>query len=124
MTLGRVSPDTHWVAYSSDECGQCEAYLTTFPEGKGKWRVSLNGALDLAWSENGKELFYKSSTDDFFDCPITTKGSEAVVGKPQDLFHASTPGIGVSLDGSLDGKRLLVNHADARYARSGHPRDA
>jgi eukaryotic-like serine/threonine-protein kinase len=113
ITQYRVSPDAHWVAYSSDESGQWEAYLTTFPEGKGKWRVSPNGALDLAWSGNGKELFYKNSTDDFFGCPITTKGSEVVVGKPHHLFHASTPGIGVSFDVSLDGKRLLVNHADA-----------
>ena len=48
-----------------------------------------------------------------FRSPITAKGSEVVVGKPQRLFHASTPAIGVSFDVSLDGKRLLVNHADA-----------
>src|SRR5581483_8595106 len=80
ITQYRVSPDSHWVAYSSDESGQWEAYLTTFPAGKGKWRVSPNGALDLAWSGNGKELFYKNSTDDFFRCPITTTGSEVLVG--------------------------------------------
>ena len=109
----RVSPDGHWVAYTSDESGQWEVYLTTFPEGKGKWRVSPNNGIDLAWNGNGKELFYKDSTDDFFTCPITTKGSEVIVGKPKHLFHASTPGIGISFDVSFDGKHLLVNHADA-----------
>jgi eukaryotic-like serine/threonine-protein kinase len=108
----RVSPDGRWVAYSSDESGQREVYLTTFPEGTGKWRVSANGGSFPAWSGNGKELFYGDLTSDFFVCPITAKGSEVAVGTPQRLFHTGTPGIGVSFDVSLDGKRLLVNHAD------------
>jgi Tol biopolymer transport system component len=113
ITQYRVSPDGHWVAYISDESGQWEIYLTSFPEGKGKWRVTPNGGIDAAWSGSGKELFYKDAIDDFYVCPITAKRSEVVVGKSQRLFHASTPGIGVSFDVSLDGKRLLVNHADA-----------
>ena len=111
ITQYRVSPDGHWVAYTSDESGQWEVYLTTFPEGKGKWKVSANGGIFSAWSAN--ELFYRNSTDDFFACTISVNGSEVVVGKPQHLFHAGTPGIGVPFDVSLDGKRLLVNHADA-----------
>jgi Tol biopolymer transport system component len=112
ITGYRVSPDGRWVAYTSDESGQWEVYLTTFPEGKGKWRVSGNGGTHAAWSGNGKELFYKDQTDDFFVCLISAKGAEVEIGKPQHLFHASTPGIGLSFDVSLEGKRLLVNHAD------------
>jgi eukaryotic-like serine/threonine-protein kinase len=108
----RISPDGHWVTYVSDETGQSEVYITSFPEAKGKWRVSSSGGSYPAWSGNGKEVFYKDLTDDFYACPITTKASEVAVGKPQHLFHASTPGIGVSFDVSSDGKRLLVNHAD------------
>jgi len=108
----RVSPDGHWVAYTSDESGPQEVYVTTFPEGKGKWKVSENGGSYPAWSGTGKELFYQDIVNDFFVCPITAKGSEIVVGRPQHLFHASTPGIGVAFDVSLDGKHLLVNHAD------------
>lgn len=40
------------------------------------------------------------------------RGQDAVVGKPQHLFQATTPGIGIPFDVSLDGRRLLVNHAD------------
>ena len=112
LVLYRVSPDGHWVAYTSDESGPWDVYLTTFPEGKGKWKVSVNGGSNPAWSGTGKELFYQDIVNDFFVCPITAKGSEVEVGKPQQLFHASTPGIGVPFDVSLDGKRLLVNHAD------------
>lgn len=108
----RVSRDGRWVAYSSDESGQREVYLTTFPEGRGKWRVSARGGSFPAWSGNGKELFYGDLASDFFVCPITVKGSEVEVGTPQRLFHTGTPGIGVSFDVSADGKRLLMNHAD------------
>ena len=108
----RISPDSHWVAYVSDESGQDEIYLTTFPEGKGKWRVSSNGGYYPAWSGNGKELFYSGLTDDFFACPVTPKGSEIEVGTPQHLFHTPLPAIGILFDVSSDGKRLLVNRAE------------
>jgi serine/threonine protein kinase len=112
LTFYRISPDGHWVAYESDESGQMEIYLTTFPEGKGKWRVSSNGGAYPVWNGNGKELFYKNLTDDFFVCTVEPKEAEIEVGTPQHLFHAASPGIGVSFDVSSDGKRLLVNHSE------------
>ena len=108
----QISPDSHWVAYVSDESGQDEIYLTTFPEGKGKWRVSSDGGYYPAWSGNGKELFYSGLTDDFFACPVTPKESEIEVGTPQHLFHTPLPAIGILFDVSSDGKRLLVNRAE------------
>jgi serine/threonine protein kinase len=106
----RISPDSRWVAYTSDESGRDEIYLTTFPEGKGKWRVSSNGGYYAAWSGNSKELFYTALTDDFLACAVTPKGSEMEVGTPQHLFHTPLAAIGVLFDVSSDGKRLLVNH--------------
>ena len=105
----RVSPDSHWVAYASDESGQSEIYITSFPEGKGKWKVSAGSGAYPAWSANGKELFYESITQDFYACPIALKGSGIEVGAPQHLFNTQTPGIGAGFDASSDGKRLLVN---------------
>ncbi len=108
----RISPDSHWVAYTSDESGQDEVYLTTFPEGTGKWRVSSNGGYYTAWSGNGKELFYTDLTDDFLACPVTPNGSEIEVGTAQHLFHTPLAAFGVLFDVSSDGKRLLVNHTE------------
>ncbi len=105
----RVSPDSRWVAYSSDESGQSEVYITSFPEGKGKWKVSAGSGAFPAWSANGKELFYEAITQDFFTCTVTVKGSEVEVGAPQRLFNSPTPGIGAGFDVASDGKRLLVN---------------
>jgi serine/threonine protein kinase len=108
----RVSPDSRWVAYVSDESGEPEIYITSFPEGKGKWKVSSNGGAYPAWRADGKELFYQNVTNDFFSCPVAVKGSEVEVGTPQRLFNTTSPGIGISFDASADGKRLLINHAE------------
>jgi eukaryotic-like serine/threonine-protein kinase len=108
----RISPDGHWVAYASDESGRLEIYVTSFPEGKGKWRVSANSGTYPAWSANGKELFYEDIRNDYWACPITVKGAEIEVGTPEHLFHTSTPGLGISFDVAADGKRLLVNHSE------------
>ena len=112
LTSYRISPDSHWVAYASDESGQQEIYITSFPEGKGKWRVSANSGAYPAWSGDGKELFFKNLTDDILVCTVTPKGSEVEVGTPQKLFHAASPGIGVAFDVTSDGKRVLVNHSE------------
>jgi Tol biopolymer transport system component len=100
------------VAYVSDESGLQEIYITSFPEGKGKWKVSSNGGAYPAWRGDGKELFYQNITNDYFACPVAVKGSEVEVGTPQRLFNTTSPGIGISFDVSSDGKRLLINHAE------------
>jgi serine/threonine protein kinase len=112
LSYYRISPDGHWVAYISDESGQQELYITSFPDGKGKWKVSSNGGYYPAWRGDGKELFYAGFTDDFFACLVTPKGSEIEVGTPQRLFHAASPGVGVVFDAASDGKHLLVNHSE------------
>ena len=94
----RVSPDSRWVAYSSDESGQTEIYLTSFPEGKGKWKVSAGSGAFPAWSANAREVFYESISQDFYACTVTVKGAEIEVGAPQHLFNSQTPGIGVGFD--------------------------
>jgi hypothetical protein len=108
----RISPDSRWVAYVSDESGQDEIYLTSFPEGKGKWRVSMNGGFYSAWRADSKELIYTGVTDDFYSCSVTAKGAELEVGTSEHLFHTTLPAIGVLFDASSDGKRLLVNHSE------------
>ena len=112
----RVSPDGHWVAYVSDEAGQNEVYVTTFPEAKGKWKVSANGGAYPAWRANGREVFFNDLTDNINACDLTPKGTQMEVGTPKRLFHASMPGIGTSYDVTPDGQRFLVNLAEGEGA--------
>ncbi len=108
----RISPDSKWVAFSSDESGQTTLYIARFPEGTGKWRVSVDSGSYPAWSRDGKNLFYKDFNDDFWVASVKANGDEMEVGTPRRLFHAGQPGLGVPLDVSPDGQRLLVNLAE------------
>ena len=105
----RISPDGHWVAYSSDESGQRETYIAPFPRGEGKWQVSTGGGFFPAWRGDSKELYYYNIADQMMACPIKEKGKVLEIGTPQPLFRANPTALGVFFDVSADGKRFLVN---------------
>ncbi len=55
-----ISPDGRYLAYGSNESGQDEVYVRTFPDlSGGKWLVSSNGGREPVWAADGSELFYK-----------------------------------------------------------------
>ncbi|MEE8218198.1 MAG: protein kinase, partial [Vicinamibacteria bacterium] len=54
-----VSPDGRWVAYVSEESGQDEVYVTSYPEPGRRVQVSNLGGREPAWSPRGGELFWR-----------------------------------------------------------------
>jgi Tol biopolymer transport system component len=56
----RFSPDCKWVAYTSNETGQNEVYVTQFPGSGRRYQVSKQGGQAAHWRGDGKELFYFS----------------------------------------------------------------
>jgi len=56
-----LSPDGSWLAYVSNESGRNEVYVRTFPEtADGKWQVSTDGAVEPAWRDDGRALYFRS----------------------------------------------------------------
>lgn len=53
-----VSPDGHWLAYSSNESGEFELYVSTFPKFSSKWQVSTKGGAWAKWTPDGKRLYF------------------------------------------------------------------
>jgi Tol biopolymer transport system component len=53
---GWISPDGHWIAYTSDETGRKEAYVMPFPGGGNSYQVTTTGAATCAWRQDGREL--------------------------------------------------------------------
>ena len=51
------SPDGRWVAYSSNESGQYEVWIRSFPDGDQVQQISTEGESDPLWGASG-ELFY------------------------------------------------------------------
>jgi len=119
-TNGQISPDGKWVAYASDESGNWEVYVTSFPGAAGKWQVSRGGGTEPRWRGDGKEIFYMSPSGVLMAVPV---GSDQgfTTGAPAPLFqiHGRAPISSTdafTYDVTKDGKRFLVN----RYVSPEH----
>jgi roadblock/LC7 domain-containing protein len=112
-TNGQISPDGKWVAYASDESGNWEIYVTSFPGAAGKWQVSRGGGREPRWRGDGKEIFYIAPNGILTAVPVNGEGIFAT-GTPTPLFQiqgrapiSSTDVF--TYDVAKDGKRFLVN---------------
>jgi len=119
-TNGQISPDGKWVAYASNELGDWEIYVTTFPNAAGKWQVSGGGGTEPRWRGDGKEIFYIDPKGTLTAVEVTTDQGFSS-GSPTPLFqlHARAPFASndlYSYDAAPDGKRFLVN----RYLKPEH----
>ena len=113
LRLGRFSPDGRWVAYSSNETGRWEVYVTSFPEARGQWQVSNGGGDQPKWRNDGRELFYLGLDGKIMGVPVTT-GTNFDPGSATALFQAN-PRVMVAIaeqvtyDVSENGQKFLVN---------------
>ena len=110
----RFSPDVRWMAFVSNESGRDEVYVSSFPSGGNKVRVSTNGGVQPRWRRDGKELFYLSPDRKMMAVPVQL-GSTIEVGAPQALFGISIaprgsgqPWAFYQYDATADGQRFLV----------------
>jgi eukaryotic-like serine/threonine-protein kinase len=107
----RISPDGHWLAYTSEESGRPEIYLRPFPAGTSSTAVSIGGGSEPSWRRDGRELFYRAPNGAVMSVPITL-GAKVNAGKPSELFRARVPGNrsrhGISYATTADGQRFLV----------------
>jgi Tol biopolymer transport system component len=117
---GQMSPDGHWMAYTSDESGQQrEVYVRPFPASDGSWRISTAGGQQARWRADGKELFFVAADGKMMSVAVkTVSGPKAgfEAGIPTPLFEAHmAPDIratvGYNYDLTGDGKRFLVNRS-------------
>ncbi len=110
---GRFSPNGKWVAYSSNESGRWEVYVTSFPGAQGKWQVSNAGGVEPKWRGDGKELFYLSPESKMMAVAVKTDsnfdpGTPAVLfqANPREMLATSEQ---FSYEVSHDGQKFLIN---------------
>ena len=113
LNNAQFSPDGKWVAYSSNESGRWEVYVTSFPDARGKWQVSTNGGEQPRWRGDGKEIYFLSPDAKMMAASVDTK-TEFESGTPTVLFQtdprervATTEVIVYGV--SRDGQRFLIN---------------
>ncbi|MGC1105642.1 MAG: protein kinase [Candidatus Acidiferrales bacterium] len=112
---GQISPDGKWVAYASNESGDWEIYVTSFPGAAGKWQVSRGGGTEPRWRGDGKEIFYIGPKATMTAVPVSTVGGTFSSGNPASLFQTQlrAPVSSTDLfryDVSKDGQRFLIDH--------------
>jgi Tol biopolymer transport system component len=100
----RCSPDGRWLAYSSDESGRAEVYVTSFPTPGGKWPISTNGGTQPLWRRDGTELFY-IAPDRTITAVRINGGSTFEAGTVTPLFKIR----GNSYAATADGRRFVTN---------------
>jgi Tol biopolymer transport system component len=107
----RLSPDGNYLAYVSDESGQNEIYVRTFPQATGKWQISNAGGEEPMWRGDGKELFYFGG-ERVMVAAVSATPSGFEAGTPKALFACPQPCQSVGRNRYIvtpDGKRFLFN---------------
>ena len=108
---GRLSPDDRWLAFFANVAGRQELFVTAFPRGGARWRISSDGAREAVWSRDGKELFFRSGAQVLV--AAVKPGPTFAWASPRLLFEGNYvqggggPG-NVFYDVSLDAKRFLM----------------
>jgi Tol biopolymer transport system component len=101
------------VAYSTNETGNWEVYVTPFPSANGKWQVSRGGGSEPRWRRDGKELFYLSADGKMMAVALKTIGN--FEARPPVALFQTHPRRQISFmdvfsyDVTPDGRRFLVN---------------
>jgi Tol biopolymer transport system component/tRNA A-37 threonylcarbamoyl transferase component Bud32 len=109
-TAGQLSPDGTFLAYISNESGQYEVYLRSFPDGRQKQQVSINGGTQPRWRGDGKELFYVEVST-LMAVPVAAETGR-VLASPQPLFSSeglrSLSASRTGYDVTRDGERFVL----------------
>jgi len=107
-----VSPDGHWVAYSSNLSGRYEIYVESFPRPGRRVQVSTEGGTQPRWRRDQRELYFLSA-DSRLIAVAANLGAEAKLGATSPLFTLAMPvdAIGwgaLQYDVSADGRFLAA----------------
>ena len=102
------SPDGSWLAYTSNESGRHEVYVTAFPGPGGKSQISTNGGNQPRWARDGHELYYIERTS-MMAVGIETR-PVFTPGRPREIFDRYWPleGAVANYDVAPDGRFLII----------------
>jgi eukaryotic-like serine/threonine-protein kinase len=105
----RFSPDGKWVAAMTDESGQMEVYVRSFPEPSSRVQVSVDGGTQPTWSRDGRSLYYRAGGG-LLAARIELSPSFRVLGRDTVSTVVAAPflGFGSDYDMQGDGRRMVT----------------
>ncbi|MCH8807756.1 MAG: PD40 domain-containing protein [Planctomycetes bacterium] len=87
-----LSPDGEFLAYTSDESGRQEVYVTRFPSGEGKWQISTGSGSLPVWSGDGKRLYFAGEAANVLEVEFSREG-RIMIGQPRTVMDGPALGI-------------------------------
>ena len=105
-----LSPDGHWMAYTSDESGRQEVYVRAFPGMGGRRQVSLEGGVEPVWSPLGDEILYRDGPE-LISASVRASATAFDVVARRTLFtnpNYLVGGYEPNFDISPDGQQLVL----------------
>ena len=109
---GSLSPDGHWMAYTSNESGRSEIYVEHVPGPGGLLQISTDGGDQPRWVRNGHEIVYRNGTK-VMSIPVQLR-PQFQPGKPVELFDRKfDPGAAVAgYDVTPDGQTFVMTRSE------------
>ena len=107
------SPDGKWIAYDSDDSGNSEIYVQTFPATGAKWQISTSGGVYPRWRRDGEELFYLAPDTKLMAVEVkavSAQGRPALeAGATKALFQTYLSGPYTGYAVATNGQRFLMS---------------
>lgn len=102
-----ISLDGRWIAYTSNEAGQYEVYVTEAGRPGARRKVSLAGGEEPLWSRRGDELIYRWGYD-VFAVPVPSAGEQSFGQATRIVRGPFVNSFERSHDIAPDGRRHLL----------------
>jgi Tol biopolymer transport system component len=112
----RFSPDGRWLAYGAVgvQGAQSQVFVIDLPPSGARWQVSVNGGAQPRWRDDGKALYFLSTSGTMMMVDVTLRaGAPPQFSAPRGLFET---GLGVT--GNVDqyavgadGSRFLLRRS-------------
>jgi dipeptidyl aminopeptidase/acylaminoacyl peptidase len=114
------SPDGRWLVYTSKESGDEEVYVRPYPSPARAVQISVRGGSSPAWSRNGREIFYRKTSESekaqfaYYSVKVDVDGDRLRPGPPELLFEGYylTSNPVRSYDVAPDGRFLMIKQPD------------
>ena len=74
------------MAFTSQESGRPEVYVTTFPDHRQTWPLTTEGGRVLSWSDDGREILVATLSGHIAGYPVSTDGGFSH-GQPTTLVR-------------------------------------
>jgi serine/threonine protein kinase len=105
-----LSPAGTWLAFTSDQSGRIEVYLTRFPSAENRIQVSTDQGRNPAWSPDGRRLYYRANIGAIMAVDVGA-GSPPALSRPVEVARlpVAPPARG-HFDVMPDGRLLMVDN--------------